>query len=125
MEPLNEFWREMASDPTVAGVSFLPTDENIARRQKFIMKVHEGGEHQVLVAEMDGKIVGYVFFLKREEFPLETTYAWASMNEIHVHPAYRKRGNCHQVDDAIFRSSKINRRGPCETQCHDKQSSRN
>jgi len=92
LEQLTESWKEVQSNPIVAGDFSLSTDENVARRQRYIMKVHEEDENQILVAEVDRKIVGYIFFLKRAEFPLETTYTWAYVNELYVHPAYRRRG---------------------------------
>jgi len=92
LELLTEFWKEMTSDPIVSGDFYLCTNENVARRQKYIMKVYEEDQNQILVAEEDNEIVGYIVFLKRDEFPLETAYTWASINELYVQPAYRRRG---------------------------------
>lgn len=102
LEELTEFWKEMERDPTVSGNFCLPTDENVARWQRFVMKVHEEDENQVLVAQMGGKLIGYIFFLRRAEFPLVTEYSWASVNELFVHPDYRRRGIATELMKRAF-----------------------
>lgn len=92
LKELTKFWREMQSNPIVSGDFSLATDENVAKWQQYVMKVHEEDENQVLVAEVDGKVVGYVFFENRAGTALETAYTWASVNDLYVHPAYRRKG---------------------------------
>jgi len=106
LEQLTEFWRELQGDPIVAGDFSLVSEENVARWQKFVMKVHEEDEKQILVAEIAGKIVGYVSFLNRAEFPLETRYTWASINELYVHPDHRRKGIATELMKQAFKHLK-------------------
>ena len=102
LEKVTEFRKEVQSNIVVAGDHALSTEENVARWQRYLMKVYEEDKNQILVAKVDGKLVGYVFFLKRAEFPLETSYTWANMNEIYVHPNYRRRGFGTKLVKKIF-----------------------
>jgi len=106
LEQLTEFWRELQSDPVVAGDFCLLSEENVTRWQRYVMKVHEEDEEQILVAEIAGKIVGYVFFLSRAEFPLETRYTWASINELYVHPEHRRKGIATELMKQAFKHLK-------------------
>ena len=99
---LTEFWKELQSNPIVAGDFCLLSEENVARWQRYVMKVHEEDENQILVADIGGKIVGYVFFINRAEFPLETRYTWASINELYVHPEHRRKGIATNLMNQAF-----------------------
>jgi len=92
LEQLTNFWKELQSSPAAEGTFALINDENVSRWQEYMMRVHKEDENQVLVAEADGELAGYVLFLKREEFPLVTSSSWAIINELHVALAYRRRG---------------------------------
>lgn len=102
LEQVTRFWKEMWSDPVVAGDFCFPTEENVARWQRYIMKVHRNDRNQILVAKTNGKLVGYIFFLNRADFPLETRYAWAFVNGLYVRPAYRRKGIATELMKEAF-----------------------
>jgi ribosomal protein S18 acetylase RimI-like enzyme len=92
LEQLTSFWKELLSDSTAAISSVLITDENVSRWQRYVMKIHEEDENQFFVAEFDGRLVGYILFLKQSEYPLTTSASWASINELYVDLSYRRKG---------------------------------
>ena len=92
LEQLTNFWKELLSDSTAAINPVLITDENVSRWQEYVMKIHEEDENQFFVAEFDGRLVGYILFLKQSEFPLTTSASWASINELYVDPSFRRKG---------------------------------
>lgn len=92
LEQLTRFCKAVESDPIVSGDSYLPTDENVTRWQKYVMTVLEEDENQILVAEINRKPMGYIFFLKQAKVPLEAKYTWGTIHELFVHPTYRKKG---------------------------------
>jgi ribosomal protein S18 acetylase RimI-like enzyme len=92
LEQLTNLWKELMSDPSATIRSVLITDENVLRWQRYVMKVHEEDENQILIAELDGKLVGYTLFQKQSEYPLTTSANWASINDLYVHPSYRREG---------------------------------
>lgn len=66
------------------------------------MRIHEEDKNQILVAQIDGRLVGYVFFERQAEFPLKTEYTWASVNELFVDPEYRRRGIATELMKRAF-----------------------
>lgn len=92
LEQLTSFWKELLSDSTAAVSPVLVTDENVSRWQRYVMKIHEEDENQFFVAEFDGRLVGYILFLKQSEYPLTTSASWASINELYVDLSYRRKG---------------------------------
>lgn len=54
--------------------------------------LHKEDKNQILVAELDGKLIGYTISRKQVDFPLETTYKWAVITDLFIHPEHRRKG---------------------------------
>ena len=92
LEALVGFWADMSGDPRVSGLFYPPTEENKARWRSWVLKVHEEDEDQVLVAEADGLLVGFILFRIRTDMPLWTPHRVAIIYDLYVRPGWRRKG---------------------------------
>ena len=92
LEALVEFWADMSNDPMVSGRFYPPTEENKAKWRSWVLKVHEEDEEQVLVAEADGHVVGFILFRIRTDAPLWTPHKVAIIYDLYVRPGWRRKG---------------------------------
>ena len=80
-------------DPDV-GEDIIVDEENIRKWRKQLIDFHKEDENQILVAEMNGGIVGYVYFYDpiNERFGLKTKHYFGGVMELYVKPEFRRRG---------------------------------
>ncbi len=88
-DQLIELWKELQTE---ADADVLTTKENASRMRQFIVNVHKQDKNQILVAESNGKLIGYIIFEKQRDFPLETAYKWAYVHDLFVHSEHRRKG---------------------------------
>jgi len=92
LDKLAELWRALAVEAIPGGpVLYPPTDENVARWRSWVADAAGRGEIEVLVAEEEGLIVGYVLFGGRRG-PLESPYRRAVIHDLYVRPGWRRKG---------------------------------
>lgn len=94
-DQLIELWKGLQIsqvDPLVGEPAHLTTEENVARFREFVTMLHKEDKNQILVAELDGKLIGYTISRKQVDFPLETTYKWAVITDLFIHPEHRRKG---------------------------------
>jgi len=48
LEQLIRFWKELQSNSIVAGNFCIPTEENVARWQRYVITIHEADKNQIL-----------------------------------------------------------------------------
>lgn len=95
MHQLIDLWKGLQIsqiDPSVGESAHLTTKENVKLCREFIIAVHEEDENQILIAELDGEIVGYTIFRSQVDFPLATKYKWAMITDLFTHLQYRRKG---------------------------------
>ena len=92
LDALVEFWADMSNDPVVSGRIYPPTEENKRKWRSWVLKVHEEDERQVLVAESDGQVIGYILFRVRTDLPLSSPHRMATIYDLYVRPDFRHRG---------------------------------
>lgn len=94
LDQLINLWKGLQiSAVDLLGDLLIPiTKENVNRCREFVIMVHKEDNNQILVAELDGKLIGYTIFRKQVDFPLETTYKWAMITDLFIHPEYRREG---------------------------------
>lgn len=95
LDQLIELWKGLQIsqvDPLMDEPAHLTTEENVARCREFVTTVHGEDKNQILVAELDGKLIGYTIFRKQVDFPLETAYKWAMITDLCISPEHRRKG---------------------------------
>jgi mycothiol synthase len=71
----------------------MPTgEENTKRMSEFVAELVEEDPRQVLAAEEDGDLVGFLIFQRRSKTPLEVSHQWANISDLYVKPTHRGRG---------------------------------
>jgi len=91
IDTLMDFWTEIENDPTVSGDFFSPTEENKSRWRKYVLNVHEEDENQILVAEHEEKIIGFIKFITLENRPLESDIKCSLLSLMYVVPEFRRK----------------------------------
>jgi len=102
LETLVVFWSEVENDPVVSGDLFSPTDENMSRWRRYVLSTHEEDENQVLVAEVDGRMIGFTIYRSQMRTPLEANIRCATINDLYVCPGFRRRGIATELMKKAF-----------------------
>ena len=101
--------KELNSDPAAMDHPRPMTEKNLRTLSEFITKLIEEDPHQVVVAEEDGELIGYLMFQRIAKSILETDRPWAAVSDLYVRPAYRRRGIGKKLlqtcfDDSVSRA---------------------
>ncbi|RLI12013.1 hypothetical protein DRO33_03160 [Candidatus Bathyarchaeota archaeon] len=91
LEVLVSFWSDMSSDPAVSGLIYPPTEENKRKWRSWVLKVMEEDERQVIVTELDSRVVDFILFRVREG-PLWSPHRIAVIHDLYVEPGSRRKG---------------------------------
>jgi len=87
-----KLWKAFMSDPSASDLHILPTDSNVKNWRKFVTETYAEDKNQVLVAEIEERIVGYIIFFVHTRTGLKTRYSWATIYDVYVHSDFRGRG---------------------------------
>ena len=96
------FWSEVENDPVISGDFFSPTDENMSRWRSYVLSVHEEDKNQVLVAEVDGRVIGFTIYMSQMRTPLEANIRCATINDLYVCPEFRRKGIATELMKRAF-----------------------
>lgn len=87
-----KLWKTFMSDPSASDLHILSNDSNVKNWRKFVMETYAEDKNQVLVVEIEERIVGYTIFFTHTRTGLKTRYRWATIYDVYVHPDFRGRG---------------------------------
>jgi len=82
-----ELWRKLTSDGTL-----IIDDENLKRFREFLEGLSKEDENQVLVSEINGRIVGFLMFMKQARSMLRLRRSRAMITDLYVDEEYRHQG---------------------------------
>jgi len=82
-----QLWRRLASDQTL-----IIDDENLTRFREFLEGQSKEDENQVLVYEMERRIVGFLMFMKHARSMLRLRRSRAMITDLYVEEEYRGQG---------------------------------
>ena len=102
IDTLMDFWTEIENDPTVSGDFFSPTEENKSRWRKYVLNVHEEDENQILVAEHEEKIIGFIKFITLENRALESDIKCSLLSLMYVVPEFRRKRIASELMNRVF-----------------------
>ena len=102
LDILVSFWREIENNPTLSGNFFSPSHENETRWRKHILSVYEEDENQILIAENDDKIVGFIKIKTFETLPLVSNIKCSLIGLMYVLPEFRRLGIASALMDRVF-----------------------
>ena len=102
LDTLVSFWREIENNPTVSGDFFSPSHENEARWRKHILSVYEEDENQILIAEKDDKIVGFIKIITLVTYPLVSNIKCSLISDMYVLPEFRRMGIASALMNRVF-----------------------
>lgn len=93
IEQLVELWKASLKDPTAGELETIIDDENVQKYREKIIELHREDENQILVAEVNGKLLGYIHFLNpmRTRWGLKAKYYWSPIVTLYVQPGFRRR----------------------------------
>jgi len=74
-------------------------EENTKKWRKQLLDFYEEDKNQILIAEIDGAIVGYILFYNpiNERFGFKTKRCFGGIMELYVKPEFRRRGVATQL----------------------------
>ncbi len=102
LDTLASFWREVENNPTVSGDFFSPSHENETRWRKHILSVYEEDENQILIAENDDKIVGFIKIKTLETLHLVSDIKCSLISLMYVLPEFRRMGIASTLMNRVF-----------------------
>jgi len=82
-----QLWRRLASDHTL-----IIDDENLTRFREFLEGLSKEDENQVLVYEMERRIMGFLMFMKKARSMLRLRRSRAMITDLYVEKEYRGQG---------------------------------
>ena len=102
IDTLTDFWTEIENDPKVSGDFFSSTEENRSRWRRHVLNMHEQDEDQILVAEHEEKIIGFIKFITLENRPLESDIKCSLLSLMYVEPEFRRRRIASELMKRVF-----------------------
>ena len=87
-----ELWKEFITDPEASDGRVVLSEENIIKWVSLAQELLSKDPNSIFIAEVDGKIIGYVMFVKKVETPLKLKYDYALITDLYVKPEYRGKG---------------------------------
>jgi len=82
-----QLWRRLASDQTL-----IIDDENLTRFREFLEGLSKEDENQVLAYEINGRIVGFLMFMKQARSMLKLKRSRAMITDLYVEEEHRGQG---------------------------------
>jgi len=82
-----QLWRRLASDQTL-----IIDDENLTRFREFLEGLSKEDENQVLAYETNGRIVGFLMFMKQARSMLKLKRSRAMITDLYVEEEHRGQG---------------------------------
>jgi len=82
-----QLWRRLASDQTL-----IIDDENLTRFREFLEGLSKEDENQILAYEINGRIVGFLMFMKQARSMLKLKRSRAMITDLYVEEEHRGRG---------------------------------
>lgn len=92
IEEVSKIVLKFFNEPNVSDGSILPIEINRKFWLEFVSKVLAENRISLIVAEVDGKIVGYAMFNPAPFFPFKVKEKWFYITDIYILPEYRKKG---------------------------------
>lgn len=100
MEELTKLWVFFMQDPLATNLEFVPDPESKSRWQQYVSKHLDEDPRQVLVAEENGKLVGYLIYNNRSYSPITRGYDYATIEDLRL---ARMRGIATKLLDTCIR----------------------
>jgi len=98
IQQLERLYKALYLDPDVEE-DIVVDEENIRKWRKQLLDFHKKDENQILIAEINGEIVGYIHFYDpiNERFGFKTKHYFGGVIELYVKPEFRRRGIATQL----------------------------
>ena len=92
IQQLEELHKALCLDPDVEE-DIIVDEENIRKWRNQLLNYQKEDENQILVAETNGEIVGYICFYNpiNERFGLKTKHYFGGVLELYVKPEFRRK----------------------------------
>lgn len=98
------------NDPSSIDVPIPTHDENTKKQTQFLQELIRQDPRQVLVAEKDGELIGYVSYEIEQKAPVEMRQKRSFIHELYVEPHQRGRGVARSLLQACL--DRIKNAGP-------------
>ena len=93
VDKLIVLWKEFLNDQSAIDGLIPTNEENIRRMLEFVNKLVAEDPRQVLVAQEEENLIGYLMFQRQSKTtPLQTSRSWAYISDLYVVPNQRRRG---------------------------------
>jgi len=98
IQHLERLHTALCLDPDVEE-DIIVNEENTQKWRKQLLDFHKEDKNQILIAEIDGEIVGYILFYNpiNERFGFKTKHCFGGIIELYVMPEFRRRGVATQL----------------------------
>lgn len=103
MDQLTKLWAAFLQDSSATDLEFVPDSQSLSRWQDHVRKRLEDDPRQVLVAKVEGKVVGYLLYSTKVDIPLTRRYDYAMISDLYVSPEYRRRGIAGELIETCLR----------------------
>lgn len=92
VERVIDLWKAFMNDPSVIDVPLPTHEENMKKQTQFLQELIRQDPRQVLVAEKNGELIGYVAYEIEQKAPIEMQQKRSFIHDLYVKPHHRKRG---------------------------------
>ena len=85
-------WKAFMNDPLAIDEPIPTHEENEKKQSQFIGELIREDPQQVLVAEKEGELIGYVAYQVEQKAPVEMSRKRSFIHDLYVSPSHRGRG---------------------------------
>jgi len=98
IQRLEKLHTALCLDPDVEE-DIIVDEENTKKWRKQLLDFHKEDKNQILIAEINGEIVGYILFYNpiNERFGFKTKHCFGGIIELYVMPEFRRKGVASQL----------------------------
>ena len=97
MDDIVELWSRLAREMLALGSTVAVDKENVKGFREFLRSLSKEDENQVIISEIDGRIVGFLMFLKKAKSPVRLTHSQATIDSLYVDEEHRRKGIATQL----------------------------
>jgi len=85
-------WKSFMNDPLAIDEPIPTHEENEKKQSQFIGELIREDPQQVLVAEKEGELIGYVAYQVEQKAPVEMSRKRSFIHDLYVSPSHRGKG---------------------------------
>jgi ribosomal protein S18 acetylase RimI-like enzyme len=87
-----QLWKSFMDDPSAIDKPLPTHEENTKKQAQFLQELIRQDPRQVLVADREGELIGYVAYEIEQKAPIEMQQKRSFVHDLYVEPDHRRTG---------------------------------